>query len=64
VVPAFCLLDHARRYVISLGNPIEVEAGAEYTALRRWVALLEEAVRAHPAQWFNFFDCWSMSSAG
>jgi lauroyl/myristoyl acyltransferase len=63
VIPAFCLLDEARRYVISLGNPIEVEAGGEDAALRHWVTLLEEMVRAHPAQWFNFFDCWSMSSA-
>jgi lauroyl/myristoyl acyltransferase len=63
VIPAFCLLDHARRYVISLGNPIEVEAGGEDAALRHWVTLLEEMVRSHPAQWFNFFDCWSVSSA-
>jgi predicted LPLAT superfamily acyltransferase len=28
-------------------------------ALASMVATLERAVRAHPTQWFNFFDVWS-----
>jgi predicted LPLAT superfamily acyltransferase len=38
-----------------------VGAEGEMTALERWVAVLEEMVRAHPEQWFNFFDCWNPS---
>ncbi len=34
------------------------EAAAESLA-RRYVAALEEYVRAHPYQWFNFYDFWA-----
>jgi predicted LPLAT superfamily acyltransferase len=29
-------------------------------ALAAMVATPERAVRAHPTQWFNFFDMWSL----
>jgi hypothetical protein len=28
-------------------------------AARAWIELLEDVVRDHPTQWFNFFDVWS-----
>jgi KDO2-lipid IV(A) lauroyltransferase len=63
VVPAFCVLGADRRYTISLGEPIRVAAEGETVALRAWVSVLEEAVRRHPEQWFNFFDCWRTPAA-
>ncbi len=62
VVPAFCLLDADRRYRIVAAPPARVEAGAEALALGRWVATLEDMVRRHPEQWFNFYDVWSPPS--
>ena len=59
VVPSFCLLDADHRYQIFLRAPLPVPAGGEEEALRAWVAGLEEVVRSHPTQWFNFFDIWS-----
>jgi predicted LPLAT superfamily acyltransferase len=38
---------------------LTVEQGGEDDALRTWVGLLEDAVRRHPTQWFNFFDIWN-----
>jgi predicted LPLAT superfamily acyltransferase len=37
---------------------MSVERGGEEAALRAWVTLLEDVVREHPTQWFNFFDVW------
>jgi lauroyl/myristoyl acyltransferase len=59
MVPAFCLLGADRRYIIRVLEPIRVPRGGEEEAARAWVALLEDVVREHPTQWFNFFDIWS-----
>jgi lauroyl/myristoyl acyltransferase len=59
VVAAFCLLEPDDRYAVSIAPPITVERGEEADAARRWVGVLEEVVREHPTQWFNFFDVWS-----
>jgi len=61
ILPAFCLLDPDRRYSVHLRDPIVVGPDGEALALGRWVAVLEEMIRAYPEQWFNFFDCWSPS---
>jgi phosphatidylinositol dimannoside acyltransferase len=58
VVTAFCLLDADRRYRIVVGTPSQVERDGETAALARWVRVLEELVRRHPTQWFNFYDVW------
>jgi lauroyl/myristoyl acyltransferase len=63
VVPSFCVLGHDRRYTIEVGDPIDVPPGGEHAALAQWVAVLERVVRAHPEQWFNFFDVWSGAPA-
>jgi lauroyl/myristoyl acyltransferase len=60
VVPAFCVLDGAHRYRVRVAKPIVVEAGDEAAAASAWVAALEDVVREHPTQWFNFFDVWSV----
>jgi lauroyl/myristoyl acyltransferase len=59
VVPAFCVLGAGYRYTVRLAPPITVERGDEEGAARVWVGLLEDIVREHPTQWFNFFDVWS-----
>jgi predicted LPLAT superfamily acyltransferase len=58
VVPAFCILDARRRYEVRIAAPIAVRRGEEAAAAWAWVAVLESVVRAHPTQWFNFFDTW------
>jgi len=58
VVPAVCLLGQSQRYHVSIAPPMRVERGGEEAAARAWVALLEDIVREHPTQWFNFFDVW------
>lgn len=59
VVPAFCVLDRGYRYAVRIAPPIIVRRGEEEKAARDWVAILESVVRAHPTQWFNFFDAWN-----
>ena len=59
VLPAFCVLDRGYRYTLRVGKPIPVERGEEEHAAQAWVGLLEEVVRDHPTQWFNFFDVWA-----
>jgi lauroyl/myristoyl acyltransferase len=59
LVPAFCLLDAAYRYTVTVIEPLSVPRGAETEAARAWVAVLESVVREHPTQWFNFFDIWN-----
>jgi lauroyl/myristoyl acyltransferase len=58
IVPSFCVLGADRRYRLRLHDPLTVTDGREEEALRRWVAVLEDAVRAHFTQWFNFYDVW------
>lgn len=63
VVPVFCLLEPDRRYAVTAGAPIRVDPGGEAAALARWVAALEDVVRRHPEQWFNFYDVWGARGA-
>jgi lauroyl/myristoyl acyltransferase len=58
IVPAVCLLGRNHRYHVRIAPPMSVERGGEEAAVRAWVALLEDVVREHPTQWFNFFDVW------
>jgi KDO2-lipid IV(A) lauroyltransferase len=58
VLPAFCVLDRNYRYTVRVAAPITVERGREEDAARAWVRVLEDVVREHPTQWFNFFDVW------
>lgn len=59
VLPAFCTMVADRRYRVDVGSPIWVKPGEETAGLEAMVAVLERAVRAHPTQWFNFFDVWA-----
>jgi lauroyl/myristoyl acyltransferase len=59
VLPAFCTMARDGRYRIDVGAPIWVKPGEEMAGLEAMVTALEGAVRAHPTQWFNFFDVWA-----
>jgi KDO2-lipid IV(A) lauroyltransferase len=59
VLPAFCTMARDGRYRVDVGAPIWVKPGEEMAGLEAMVAALEVAVRAHPTQWFNFFDVWA-----
>ena len=59
IVPAFCVLNDDFRYTVEIGAPIVVERGEEEAAAHAWVRGLEDVVREHPTQWFNFFDIWA-----
>jgi lauroyl/myristoyl acyltransferase len=64
LVPAFCLLGADRRYTVKVAEPIAMARGGDpLEGARAWVATLEDVVRAHPTQWFNFFDVWSSAPA-
>ena len=63
LVPAFCLLDTDYRYTVKVAEPLVVARGGEEEAARAWVGVLEDVVREHPTQWFNFFDIWNPLSA-
>jgi lauroyl/myristoyl acyltransferase len=58
ILPAFCLLEPDRRYAVFVLRPLVVRPGEEQAAAGAWVAALEDVVRRHPTQWFNFFDVW------
>jgi KDO2-lipid IV(A) lauroyltransferase len=59
VLPAFCTMTRDGCYRVDVGAPIWVKPGEEMAGLEAMVAALEGAVRAHPTQWFNFFDVWA-----
>ena len=59
LIPAFCIMRDDRRYQMTVHEPFTVKRGGEESALRHWVQLLEGEVRAHPTQWFNFYDVWN-----
>ena len=59
VVPAYCAMRRDHRYEMVVEPAIWVKPGEEAAALAAMVVTLERAVRAHPTQWFNFFDVWS-----
>jgi KDO2-lipid IV(A) lauroyltransferase len=59
VVPAFCAMAPGGRYRLEIDPPIWVKPGEEQAGLTTVVAALERVIRAHPTQWFNFFDAWS-----
>lgn len=64
LVPAFVVYDPAHDLEVVFGEPLEVPAGddrraAARQALERWVAVLEEAVRRWPTQWYTFYDFWA-----
>lgn len=62
IVPVFTLRRGLRHYEIRLGRPRFVEKAATADvdqALRETVAVLEDTVRNHPDQWFEFAPFWS-----
>jgi len=44
---------------VKVVEPFTVHRGDEEKAAQAWGSLLEDIVREHPTQWFNFFDIWN-----
>ena len=51
--------DNLAQVLAGVGSPIWVKPGEEMAGLDAIVAAFERVVRAHPTQWFNFFDVWA-----
>ncbi|MBD3243648.1 MAG: hypothetical protein GF331_23865 [Chitinivibrionales bacterium] len=64
IIPVFTLKTGLRHYTFTAYEPITVSADrrnrddAIRRGLARYVAILEEIVRMHPYQWYNFYDFW------
>ena len=61
VVPTFIRYTSDYGFEASVHPPIEVPASGDRErhlaqAAQRWASVLEEEVRAHPTQWFTFYD--------
>lgn len=70
LLPAFITYTSGYRFEVRLEEPLLVAAGADAAAreaavtaaLERWVAVLEEAVRRWPTQWYTFYDFWGTTA--
>lgn len=63
VLPSFVLRTESGNYRAVIGAPLDVETGPDRDAalrrnLERYVAILEERVRAAPEQWYCFYPFW------
>lgn len=65
VLPFFALKKGFSTYAFSAYGPVRVSDGDRGSrmlrirqALESYVKILEEMVRKHPAQWYNFYDFW------
>ncbi len=66
LIPAFVTYDEQHRFDITFGEAIEVATGGTRqedarAAARRWVEVVERAVRRWPDQWYTFFDFWNQA---
>jgi KDO2-lipid IV(A) lauroyltransferase len=64
LLPAFVVQEGWWRWRGVAGEPIRFPRSADRDAdliagARQYAACLEESVRAHPDQWFNFYDLWT-----
>lgn len=67
----FALKENQRTVHITVHEPFHVRPGSRRDrqqrleeALTRYVSLLEMTVRAHPYQWYNFYDFWHSDKPG
>jgi KDO2-lipid IV(A) lauroyltransferase len=63
VLPSFILRTPSGRYRAIIGAPLPIDTGPDRDAalrrnLERYVAILEERVRATPEQWYCFYPFW------
>jgi KDO2-lipid IV(A) lauroyltransferase len=71
LLPAFITYTSGYRFEVRLEEPLLVAAGGDAAArdaavsaaLARWVAVLEEAVRRWPTQWYTFYDFWGETTS-
>lgn len=62
MVPVFAVRESWKRYRLLIASPISVRGddrdAAIRSAMREYAAVLEKTVRAHPYEWYNFYDFW------
>jgi KDO2-lipid IV(A) lauroyltransferase len=62
IFPAFCVWEGTRKFVCSIGDPIEVGGPdpleAERAAVAKLAAVIERVVTDQIEQWFNFTAVW------
>jgi predicted LPLAT superfamily acyltransferase len=65
----FAVKQDRRSVKITVHEPFHVRSGSRRDrnerleeALRRYVSLLEDTVKAHPYQWYNFYDFWGLGN--
>lgn len=62
LLPIFAVKEGVKTYRLIIDEPIPVSGSDREAMIRssmaRFVAILEKTVRAHPLEWFNFYDFW------
>jgi lauroyl/myristoyl acyltransferase len=63
LLPAFVLQDGWQRFRSSIGSPIRFPRSGDRDAdlaagVAQYARALEQVVREHPHQWFNFYELW------
>jgi predicted LPLAT superfamily acyltransferase len=63
LLPVFAIKQGLRTYRLIIAEPIP-GSGADREAMilssmRKYVSILQDIVRAHPFEWFNFYDFWA-----
>ena len=71
IAPWFATKESGRRVTIEVHDPFGIEPGPRKTrgermgsALARYAGLLEDHVRKHPYEWYNFYDFWGSGPPG
>ncbi len=69
IVPTFIAYTDRYGFAGRIHAPIEVQAGGDReralaVAVQQWAAVLEAEVRAHPTQWFTFYDYFAQHGVG
>lgn len=60
---AYAVRGKTKKYELS-ATPIQIATGTPQEVLNDYVAILEEKVKKHPLQWFNYYDFWSKDVRG
>jgi predicted LPLAT superfamily acyltransferase len=67
IIPVFTFKTGPRHYVFEACKPIVFDTVQRSTRneqikdkMKEYVAVLEEAAREHPYQWYNFFEFWAL----
>lgn len=60
---AYAFREKRRSYSLS-STPVQIAGSNPEEILDQYIAVMEEKLRNHPLQWFNFYDFWSTKALG